>query len=619
MKLPIVFAIVLAGVSFVPALAQENASIATDPKDLIYVPRATGTSQFSFNVTGPADLKTITGTGVFHDNQVQNDFVTKLQFDPSAKLLAVQIQTSKQPAPGVYRIQLRDNSKAVRYTLPLTVKHPFTQIDPRNLKIKPGQMLQLSQPTAALPVPNTPTKRQSNIPKVTLNMPFQLDDFYPESVGLAGSTLVVEGKGLQDTADIYFAGAKLSRISSTDKINVYQFPDSKQTQTGDLAVDLGRAKLSLKSGYQIVPAGSLPPVETELVAPGSLVNIPHAKNFYAARVKNVPASFIRDPGTVQGAANRSFGIREGDIVDGVRHFYGNQFTIFFDAKSVNPSAPISIEFLEKEFHPTPQSPTSHTPPMSVKIPLPEPQPTQDYVVDNTSDLDRYFQWNNTSNWGVTTGTSDMAITGGQKIKVGHLDIDGDAAFRIASGPIGTHVIWTSAPLQMNEGWFVKEIHWSIQQHSPKGQPHKAYVRQLYDYTSNDPKFSHLDTEGRLSDLFLHGDDQKRWPARGSEPGINTALMCRFNEVLHTTQGDFPDTGKNAFTWFLRPMQLELNADSTLVNDHDVTLRLESVIFNGPPGKRWQDALHGPLPNEPFGINFLQGSAGETTLVLFQPD
>jgi hypothetical protein len=43
-----------------------------------------------------------------------------------------------------------------------------------------------------------------------------------------------------------------------------------------------------------------------------------------------------------------------------------------------------------------------------------------------------------------------------------------------------------------------------------------------------------------------------------------------------------DLGNAYFT----PMTVRLRCDPTLVNDHGITLRLKSVVLEGPPGRKF---------------------------------
>jgi hypothetical protein len=437
--------------------------------------------------------------------------------------------------------------------------------------------------------------------------------FSPATQGPSQGTILIEGTGMTFLPMVYVGETRLVKLHNDAQMVLVALPEVNEAITGDLALDDltpgGPNRVVLASGFRVLPRKELPVVAEFVELDPALGNLPHAINRYTVRFKNVagqylrPSSFSTNSNLLE-AREPVFGgrvVNEGNRI----RFFGGEFTLSFSGKSYSPLSSLDItlphgakltEDQERGFG------------VRASATLPASVAKKDYEVTNTADLDEYFQWLRTAAFGITEGKSEMPL--GRSVEVGKLNLDGDTGFRITSGPVGTNGKWRSAPLLMNEGWFVKRVEWSVVQTKPAGDTAKAYVRV----------HTGAGTFNRAPDQFLHADMNEVWPVAG-EDETNHNLMMRFDEALHMNDGRvFEDVGKDPFEWFFRPILIELKADMTLVNDHDVTIRLEKVVFNGPSGKRWQDAIKRLILND--NINFLIGDGyneySQSTLRVFQP-
>lgn len=433
--------------------------------------------------------------------------------------------------------------------------------------------------------------------------------FSPRNQAISQGTLLLEGTRMTYLPFVYLGETRLEKVYNDATKVAVALPDVDTALTGDLSLDDltpgGENRVVLASGFRVLPKAELP-MEVELVSIDPAVgNLPHALNNYTVRYKNVPGQYLRPGVTVSQTQmitrNPVIGgqvQKEGEWV----RFFGGEFTLSFRGKPFIPMSSMNVSMTGGS-RPTREQYGSF---FSVggRVTLPDSVEKTEYEVTNTADLDEYFQWQRTWAFGVTEGKSEMPL--GRSVDVGRLKIDGDTAFRIASGPLGTHGKWQSAPLLMKEGWYVKRLEWSMVQTKPEGHEPKAYVKIHKGGGDFD----------RAPDQLLYADTNPVWPvSKTDEPNHN--LMMRFEESIKMNDGrTFEDVGKDPFEWYFRPMQVELKADITLLNDHDVTLRLTKVVFSGPPGKQWRDAIKSLILNDK--INFLIGDGSESTLRVFQP-
>lgn len=82
-----------------------------------------------------------------------------------------------------------------------------------------------------------------------------------------------------------------------------------------------------------------------------------------------------------------------------------------------------------------------------------------YTIEQTTQLNRIFDFQNIHAWGTVSGTSTN-LDGSNPVEVGQIVVDNDIAFRIATGPFGTEGTWFSSSFRMPQGWLVDRMIWS---------------------------------------------------------------------------------------------------------------------------------------------------------------
>ena len=661
----------------VPCLLQGQRGVTTRPKTLIFVVESSEGASFEFSVSGPG-VDSVSVAKVLRDGEVQPGFQTRVQFDRASGSLNVSIATRMRPAGGSYTVELGTPRTPSMYSLPLSVRAPAGAPDARGAPRSssgrapepgradgsdiavnpnrplnptpnrgtsgypdPGEQSRVGERSSPPPTRGLPSDRpvRGGRPVVTpppdapedtgregapvgrVEKPAEgrgvkgpagtavVRTFSPESRGPSGGTIVLEGTNMTSLPMVYVGETRLEKLYNAPEMVVCAFPKVEQAITGELALDGltpgGPNRVVLATDYKVQPPAELP-IAAELVHvwdnSQNSDNQAYALRRYQVRFRNVPGQDLPTRLQVKDMTARypnyfsSAYMKKGDATK----FFGSEYTVGFQGKSFRPLTVMEVSTIGAA---------------TARVELPAPDATQDYEVTNTTDLDGDFQWIQVDSFGVTQGKSEMPM--GRSVAVGKLDMEGDTAFRIASGPLGTSVTWQAAPLSMNDGWFVKEMRWSVSQTKPPGEPAKAYVHE-----HGKPSFNWLPSVGAFElpgypDQFLYADRNGVWPVPGAEEP-NGKLMMRFDESLKALDGRIiQDTGKNPFHWYLRPIQIRLVADVTLLNDHDVTIRLDKVVFRGPSGKRWRDAIQGTMKNKEISFIVSEDRQGGT-LNVFQP-
>jgi len=238
----------------------------------------------------------------------------------------------------------------------------------------------------------------------------------------------------------------------------------------------------------------------------------------------------------------------------------------------------------------------------------EYNPLKEYIINNTRDAERLFDFKLTQSWGTTSGQSANA-DGSGAVAVGEITLANDIAFRIASGPIGTKAKWASRPFTMPHGWLMAEVIWEEKRAFPGSTPKAFSIGGLIgNIGSLDPNFD------------CRPYDQYNSPRIGATPatpwaGPTDSRTMRYKlsansssrtelPISYTMKDGFVLTrneacnvrGNSILTENMREQHVKgsligLEANNTLVNDHRVTFILSSLKVLGPFGKNVMDAIN----------------------------
>jgi hypothetical protein len=73
----------------------------------------------------------------------------------------------------------------------------------------------------------------------------------------------------------------------------------------------------------------------------------------------------------------------------------------------------------------------------------------------------------------------------------------------------------------------------------------------------------------------------RAPVIGQASGFRNPLMDPQNAGV--VLFDVPGAATNVHRVFLRPLEVRVECDITVINDHSVRMTLDEITFSGPPG------------------------------------
>lgn len=229
---------------------------------------------------------------------------------------------------------------------------------------------------------------------------------------------------------------------------------------------------------------------------------------------------------------------------------------------------------------------------------------QKFTINNTYDLRDVFDFNKFYSHGVTQGVS----TGQSDVNVGILNVSSDLGFRIASGPAGTEAVWISKPFIMSDGWRVTQFNWNERREFP-GSDTRAYAKPFntFDFFSflfgstlrNNAGCRNYDVYRSIynkpADSY-HSKDlaDKDFNFRYDPDHADASLTC--NPVMRADPNGYRghldrQNIKGAF--------VNLKADRTGVNDHRVTMVLESINLLGPRGGNSSTAFNNIVRYEPL--------------------
>jgi hypothetical protein len=164
----------------------------------------------------------------------------------------------------------------------------------------------------------------------------------------------------------------------------------------------------------------------------------------------------------------------------------------------------------------------------------------------------------------------QGLSGPDPVKVGNLVAEGDLSFTIRSGPLGTVCEWRSKLTGIGRDLQLQSLRWRVSKVGSKccsGAVTRCDPVQRPDMMSTAAMILITGSSSADDDFFSDG---------GGASIAATIDGSRANSVSASDWGKYQ----------LKPVTVHLHCDPTLVNDHGVTLRLESVTLRGPPGSRF---------------------------------
>ncbi|MBL8840514.1 MAG: hypothetical protein JNL90_03175 [Planctomycetes bacterium] len=427
---------------------------------------------------------------------------------------------------------------------------------------------------------------------------FDVTEFRPRERAALGATFEFRGSGLAKVEAVKLGDRVLELITRDDTRIVGRFPGGVETIAGTLAFVIGRHTIPIATRYEVVDGFALlQPKVTLRHAPSPMQGpamradgraYDRTDYIIGFRVEQIPGNEC----TLRLASYRDGGDggSSSSVVANARVPEFGELNVNLNGALLAARPQLTVTArdrandLEKSY--------------TLELPI-ELAPRETVVVEETAKLRDSWEFEQTWSWGQTDGTSDF---GAGKVEVGEVEVGGDLAFRIASGPFGTEAVWRSQLSKLKNGWTVESMEWSETCVAPEGQPKKAraltVARSLADAAVFDVGESlpgNFMRDAGIPDAFAALLDHTfrsipvvlRPHGKEGEEFVWTRPMV-FLDYDEVTEGNRPIYGLESSHW-LRSMAIALKAETTLLNDHRVTVRLERITFRKPPGE----------PLEPF--------------------
>ena len=156
----------------------------------------------------------------------------------------------------------------------------------------------------------------------------------------------------------------------------------------------------------------------------------------------------------------------------------------------------------------------------------------------------------------------------ETIKVGIVEVGNDLAFRIRSGPIGTVCEWRSQLASLDSGLQLGAFTWSLTKVGTKCCSGAV--------TRCDPE---------ANPGMIAGDAMPLITGTRSATADQEFFQDGWgNLIAATIDGSYAPASSSAWGKYqINPATVHLHCNATVLNDHGITLRLESVRLRGPPG------------------------------------
>jgi len=547
-------------------------------------------------------------------------------------------------------VKIRVNIQTLnRNTLQLVVK-PKVALIPQKvdfIKIKDSRLV-LANTEA-----NTRRQRIQDAINTIPNPPKPLlSDWYPKTVGAIGGTLVISGKKLNEIQSLSIGKTGLALIEHRPSTSpglpdlaIYGLPD--EAISGDLTYRFNAnagpsMAIIIEEDYKTTdqfsaqwPKTRATLVDISLMLEGGANAGSSALDFElnqgridAMRLAQFTYLLEYIPGNTFLSGDISFGnanffrIGKGLAANPVYRvadasgnigFEGNTIMVIFQGyvTDFSPAAtlvPRNVSFsIFTESYLNTRSAENDVKKASTAATL-EYNPLKEYVISNTREVERLFDFKLTESWGTTSGQS-ANVDGSGAVAVGEITLANDIAFRIASGPIGTKAKWASRPFTMTHGWLMSEVIWDEKRafsgstskaFSVGGlignigsldpnldcRPYKQYNIPRIGPTPATPWTSPTDSRTMRYQLSPINNNPAILPISytmkdGFGPPRNETCNVRGNSILT----------ENMRQQHVKGSLIGLEAKNTLSNDHRVTFILSSVRVLGPFGKNVMDAIN----------------------------
>ena len=345
--------------------------------------------------------------------------------------------------------------------------------------------------------------------EVTSSTP-KIRDWFPKSIGAIGGTLVLVGENMDMIKEVRLGDKPLTRLNVPEVQNqlfrpgvswaVFQLPN--EPIQGDLTVINFNTNLqfAVERGYKTVdqkgtqwPATRSTLISAVYANSGSSISST-IENGIGDAMRTIQFSFLIE--YVPGNVINSFMIKDsipllqnkaGEALSAIGvysfldasynfGFFGNAVLVTMTKYINNPNPTTSPEIGEVNFEvnsSTYQSTQSaqnnelkRTTTLSLKY-----NTLKRYIIENTTQLNRIFDFQNFHAWGTVSGISTN-IDGSDPVEVGQIVVENDIAFRIASGPFGTEGSWASSAFRMPQGWLLDKMIWSEKRDYSESDPNK---------------------------------------------------------------------------------------------------------------------------------------------------
>lgn len=240
-----------------------------------------------------------------------------------------------------------------------------------------------------------------------------------------------------------------------------------------------------------------------------------------------------------------------------------------------------------------------------------------FTITNTYAIRDVFDFNKIYSHGTTQGVS----TGQSDVNVGMLNLDGQLAFRIASGPLGTEAVWLSLPFMMSDGWRITKFNWNEKLVFP-GTNGKAHAVNFNTLTLSQALFANF-----LKDIEGCRNYDGVYRSIANNPRYDYHSKMVSDEFRFFFHPDFADESLTCNPFMranpdhrsghldrqnVKGAFVNLKADITGTNDHRVTMILQSIELLGPRGGSASTAFDGMVRYEPL----LSPSAGHVVGIVY---
>lgn len=528
-------------------------------------------------------------------------------------LLSVRIVVPKGAVDGAVALELRRTSSAAGAFQPvaglaLSIARP---VAPPKLGVPgaSGKGSRASGP-AALERVKEPSLAERRVPrKIDLEKlhGFDVTDVRPRRRAALGGGFEIVGSGLSKATAVKIGGRELELVTRSDTRIVGRFPGGVEPLAGGLVFVIGGRTVPIVSDYEVVDGfAQLTPTVTLRHAPSPLQGPPLRADEHVYDRTNYILGFIVEQlaGTECTLTLASY--RDGSDATATGETIASGRAPEFGELSVNlngallaarPRLGVTIRDRALDLQ------------KSFTLELPIDLAARDTVtLEETGSLRDDLAFEQTWAWGQTDGTSDF---GAGKVEVGMVEVGGDLAFRIASGPIGTEAVWRSQLSKLKNGWTVESMEWSESCTAPSGQAPKARAltvsRSLADnavFDVGEPLPGNFMRDAGIPDAFAPLLDHtfRSLPVvlrpHGAAAGdaFTWTRPMVFLDYDERTSGNRPIYGLESSQW-LRSMAVALKAEATALNDHRVTVRLERVTFKRPPGEPLEPLFAETITND----------------------